>query len=194
MLRRTSIAPAALVFAGLVLAAPADEEAKKYAADLKHKDAKVRQTAAKELGRLGGAKKSLVAPYLSDIMSAMKDKDAGVRGEAAKTLGIADPEDKKAAVKAIADLLMDEKSETARAGMETGLGELGAMAARMPAKKMARDALLRPAKSLPRAREQGDPAALILISGPKKKGLRTGLASRERQRPGRRRRSRPRKH
>ena len=55
MLRRTSVALAALVFAGLTLAAPAEEEAKKYAADLKSKDAKVRLAAAKELGRLGGA-------------------------------------------------------------------------------------------------------------------------------------------
>jgi hypothetical protein len=172
MLRRTSAVALALGFAGLVLAAPAEEEAKKYAADLKHKDAKVRLEAAKELGRLGGAKKSLVEPYLSDIMSAMKDKDEKVRGEAAKTLGIADPQDKKAAVKAIADLLKDEKSETARAGQETGLGELGAMAGEdAEAKKMARDALLEARKKYADSKREQKviQAALQLITGPKKK-------------------------
>jgi HEAT repeat protein len=172
MLRRTSAVLAAFAFAGLVFAAPAEEEAKKYAADLKHKDAKVRLEAAKELGRLGGAKKSLVAPYLDDIKSAMKDKDAGVRGEAAKTLGIADPQDKKAAVKAIADLLKEEKSEMARAGMETGLGELGAMADEdAEAKKMARDALLEARKKYTDSKREQKviQAALILINGPKKK-------------------------
>jgi HEAT repeat protein len=172
MIPRTSALLVALAFAGLTLAAPAEEEAKKYAADLKHKDAKVRLEAAKELGRLGGAKKSLVAPYLDDILAAMKDKDAAVRGEAAKTLGIVDPPDKKAAVKAVADALKGEKSEAARAGMETGLGELGAMADEdAEAKKMARGALLEARKKYTESKREQKviQAALILINGPKKK-------------------------
>lgn len=172
MLRRTCPALVVGLIAGLAAAGPREDEAKKYAADLKNKDAKVRLEAAKELGRLGGASRKLVAPYLSDLMSAMKDKDEKVRGEAAKTLGIADPEDKKAVVKMVADALKDEKSETARAGMETGLGELGAMATDdADARKMARDALIEARKKYADSKREQKviQAALILINGPKKK-------------------------
>ncbi len=173
MFRRLfAIALASLFFAGQALAIPAEAEAKKYAGDLKSKDAKVRETALKELGKLGGASKKLVEPYLDEITAAMKDSNDKVRGEAAKTLGIADPKDKKDVIGKIAAILKDEKSEQARAGMETGLGELGAMAGEDgDAKKLARDALMDARKKFTDSKREQKviQAALLLINGPKKK-------------------------
>ena len=58
-----------------VSAASKEEEAKKAAENLKHKDAKVRLQAVKELGKLGSASLKLVTPYISQLTEAIKDKD-----------------------------------------------------------------------------------------------------------------------
>ena len=151
-------------------AATREEEAKKYAADLKNKDAKVRLTAVKELGKLGQLQRKLTTPYIADIMKVLADSDPGVRGAAAEALGLIDPEDKKAAVTKIVEILKDEKSETARTGQETGLGELGATAEDADVKRMAREALMAARKKTESKREQKViQAALLLINGPKKK-------------------------
>ena len=84
-----------------VSAASKEEEAKKAAENLKHKDAKVRLQAVKDLGKLGSASLKLVTPYISQLTEAIKDKDAKVRGEAGRTLGTIDPPDKKAAIDAV---------------------------------------------------------------------------------------------
>jgi len=153
-----------------VSAAPREEEAKKYAADLKNKDAKVRLTAAKELGRLGQLQRRLTEPYVDNIMAALKDSDAKVRGEAARTLGLIDPPDGKAAIDKLAELLKAEKSQEAREGFETGLGELGGTADDADLKKAARDALIEARKKADDKREQKViQAAMLLITGPKKK-------------------------
>src|SRR5262245_52896723 len=133
---------AGLVTAVTAPAAPREEEAKKYAGDLKSKDAKVRVTALAELGKLGAAQRKLAEPYTNDIVAALKDGDATVRAQAAKTLAKIDPEDKKAAIEKIIGLLKEEKSAVAREGQETGLGELGAMAGDDDLKRSAREALL----------------------------------------------------
>lgn len=153
------------------MAADREADARRYAADLKNKDAKVRTTALIELGKLGQLQRKLTAPYVSDILKALSDSDAKVRAEAATALGLVDPEDKKEAVTQVAALLKDEKSEVARAGQETGLGELGATAEDADVKKMAREALLEARKKhTDSKREQKTiQAALLLISGPKKK-------------------------
>jgi HEAT repeat protein len=147
-----------------------EEQAKKYAADLKHKDAKVRLAALQELGKLGQIQRKLTAPYTSDITKALTDSDAGVRGEAANTLGMIDPEDKKAAITKVAELLKNEKSERAREGQEKALGALGATVEDADVKRMAREALLEARKKTESKREQKViQAALLLITGPKKK-------------------------
>ncbi len=147
-----------------------EEEAKKYAGDLKHKDAKIRLTALKELARLGGASRKLVEPHIDAIMSVLKDPDPQVRGEAARTVGLIDVPDKKAAITKIAELLKDEKQENAREGQEMGLGELGALATESDLKAAARNALLEARKKTESKREQKViQAALLLITGPKKK-------------------------
>jgi HEAT repeat protein len=170
MIPRTSALLVALAFAGLTLAAPAEEEAKKYAADLKSKDAKVRLTALQELGKLGQLQRKLTQPYVDEITAALKDSDAKVRGQAARTLGIIDPSDTKAAIAAIAEKLKDEKSQEAREGQETGLGELGGTTDDADLKSAARQALMAARKKASDKREQKViQAALLLISGPKKK-------------------------
>src|SRR3954469_2639296 len=91
MFRRTALA--VCLVASTVSAATREEEAKKYAADLKNKDAKVRQTSVKELGKLGQLQRKLTEPFIDTILGALKDSDAKVRGEAARTLGLIDPPD-----------------------------------------------------------------------------------------------------
>jgi HEAT repeat protein len=162
----------ALLFAGAipVLAVDREAAAKRYAGDLKNKDAAVRATALIELGKLGQLQRKLTEPYVSDIMKALTDKDAKVRSEAAKSLGLVDPEDKKEAIAMVIELLKDEKSGVAREGQETGLGELGATAEDGDLKKMARDALSEARSKAGDKREQKViQAALLMINGPKKK-------------------------
>src|SRR4051794_41006917 len=60
-------------------AATREEEAKRYAKDLKNKDAKVRVPALKELARLGQLQRKLTEPYVDDITGVLKDSDAKVR-------------------------------------------------------------------------------------------------------------------
>jgi HEAT repeat protein len=147
-----------------------EEEAKRYAGELKSKEAKVRLNAARELGKLGQLQRKLAAPYVADMTRALTDADAAVRGAAAEALGLVDPEDKKAAVTKIAELLKSEKSEVARTGQEMGLGELGATADDADVKRMAREALQEARKKTDSKREQKViQAALLLITGPKKK-------------------------
>lgn len=153
-----------------LFAATREEEAKKYASDLKNKDAKVRLTAVTELGKLGSLQRKLTTPHVSEITKALTDADPKVRGEAARVIGLIDVEDKKAAVEKIAELLKDEKSEAAREGQETGLGALGATTEDEAVKRMAREALLVARKKfMDSKREQKViQAALQLITGKKK--------------------------
>jgi hypothetical protein len=161
---------ACLVVTASLSAATREEEAKKYAADLKSKDAKARVTALKELGRLGQIQKRLTEPHIDAITGRLKDSDGQVRGEAARTLGLIDPPDTKAAITAIADLLKDEKSQDAREGQEMGLGELGGTAEEADLKALARKALTDARGKANDKREQKTiQAALLLINGPKKK-------------------------
>jgi HEAT repeat protein len=171
MTRRIAVAfVLALLVGASAFAVTREEEAKKYAADLKSKDAKVRLTAVTELGKLGAIQRKLTEPYTADIMSALKDSDEKVRAEAARTLAKIDPKEKKQAVEKLIDLLKSEKSEAAREGQETGLGDLGAMSDDSELKKMAREALLEARKKTDSKREQKIiQAALIQIAGPKKK-------------------------
>jgi len=169
MTRRIA-AIAAVVFASTVLvAAPREDEAKKYAADLKSKDAKTRVTALKELGKLGSIQRKLTEPYTGDIMAALKDSDANVRGEAGRTVGLIDPTEKKEAIEKLIELLKNEKAEAAREGQETGIGELGATAEDMDLKKMAREALLEARKKTESKREQKTIQAALLLITPRKK-------------------------
>jgi len=170
MPRRTLSFVALLIATVAVTAAPRAEEAKKYAADLKSKDAKVRLKAAQELGKLGQLQRRLTEPYTSDILTALKDTDPKVRGEAARTLGLIDPAEKKEAVTRLIEILKSEKSEDAREGQEMGIGELGATADDADVKKMAREALVEQRKKTESKREQKTiQAALLLMNPPKKK-------------------------
>jgi len=158
------------IVAAASLAATREEDAKKYAADLKSKNAKVRLTALTELGKLGAIQRKLTEPYPSDIIGVLNDSDDKVRAEAARTLARIDPKEKKDLVEKLVELLKSEKSEAAREGQETGLGELGATSDDSEVKKMAREALLEARKKTDSKREQKTiQAALILIAGPKKK-------------------------
>jgi HEAT repeat protein len=160
---------AGLIAAVTAPAAPREEEAKKYAADLKSKDAKVRASALTELGKLGAAQRKLTEPYTSDIVAVLKDSDATVRAQAARTLAKIDPEDKKAAIEKIIGLLKEDKSEVAREGQETGLGELAAMSGDDDLKRVAREALQEARKKSDSKREQKViQGALQQITGKKK--------------------------
>jgi HEAT repeat protein len=168
MLRLTILA--GLLAAMNLSAATREEEAKRYAADLKNKDAKVRLTALKELGKLGQVQRKLTEPYVDNIIAVLKDSDSKVRGEAARTLGLIDPKDAKAAIEKLAELVKEEKSQEAREGQESGLGELGGTTDDAELKKTARDALMAARKKADDKREQKViQAALLLITGPKKK-------------------------
>jgi HEAT repeat protein len=160
----------ALLVAAPLFAATKDEEAKKYAADLKSKDPKVRATAAAELGKLGQIQKRFATPYVTDLINVLTDSDAKVRGESAKALGLIDPDEKKELVDKLAELLKAEKSEVARQGQERGLGELGATAEESDVKNKARGALREAQKKSDSKGEQNTiKAAMEMINGPKKK-------------------------
>jgi HEAT repeat protein len=168
MLRLATLA--CLVAAMSLSAATREEEARRYAADLKSKDAKVRLTALKELGKLGQVQRKLTEPYVDNVVGVLKDPDSKVRGEAARTLGLIDPKDTKAAIEKLAELLKDEKSQEAREGQESGLGELGGTTDDAELKKAAREALTAARKKADDKREQKViQAAVLLITGPKKK-------------------------
>lgn len=107
------------------LAADKEQDAKKYAADLKSgKDAKTKTTALNELGKLGQIQKSLVDPAMPDILKALEDKDAGVRAAAAECLGKSDPDPDKA-VPALVKMLNEDKDDTAKIGAAKGLAAMG---------------------------------------------------------------------
>lgn len=168
-IRVLSIVSLVLCGSTLVSAVSREEDAKKYAGDLKSKEVKVRLTAITELGKLGSLQKKLTAPYISEITKVLTDSDPKVRGEAARVLGLIDVDDKKAAVEKIAGILKSEKVEAAREGQETGLGELGATTEDADVKKMARDALVEARKKTESKREQKViQAAIQLITGKKK--------------------------
>ena len=168
MFRLTALATCLIVAS--LSAATREEEAKKAAAELKSKDPKVRLAALKDLGKLGQIQRKLTQPYVSDITATLKDANAGVRGEAARTLGLIDPPDIKAAITAIADQLKEEKSQQAREGQEMGLGALGGTTTDTDLKQAARQALIAARKKADDKREQKViQAALLLITGPKKK-------------------------
>ena len=168
MLRLAALATLVTVLS--VSAATREEEARRYAADLKSKDAKVRLTALKELGKLGQVQRKLTEPYVDNVVGVLKDPDSKVRGEAARTLGLIDPKDTKAAIEKLAELLKDEKSQEAREGQESGLGELGGTTDDADLKKAAREALTAARKKADDKREQKViQAAVLLITGPKKK-------------------------
>jgi HEAT repeat protein len=152
-----------------VSAASREEEAKKYAANLTNKDAKIRLTAVQELGKLGGAQRKLVEPYIDKLMATLADKDPKVRGEAAKVLGQVDAPNKNAAITKIADLLAEEKSEVARMGMEMGLGQLGAMAEESDLKATARKSLLAARQKTESKPEQRNIQAALQLINPRKK-------------------------
>lgn len=169
MTRRIA-AIALVVFGGAtLLAASREEEAKKYASELKSKDAKTRANALKELAKLGAIQRKLTEPYTADIMATLKDSDANVRGEAARTVAKIDPTEKKEAIEKLIELLKSEKLEVAREGQETGIGELGATTEDMDLKKMAREALLEARKKTESKREQKTIQAALLLITPRKK-------------------------
>lgn len=172
MIARTAHAISLLIISACpILAVDREAEAKRYAGDLKSKDAKVRANAATELGKLGQLQRKLAAPYVPDLVKALTDSDAKVRAEAARALGLVDPEDKKEAISKVSDILKTEKSEVAREGQEMGLGELGATAEDGDVKRMARDALMDARKKYADSKREQKviQAALLLINGPKKK-------------------------
>jgi HEAT repeat protein len=172
MLHRTACA-FLLILLGLCLTATAasrEEEAKKAADGLKHKDAKVRLEGLKTLTELGGASKKFAAPYIAPITSLLGDPDAKVRGAAADTLAKVDPEDKKEAIGKVSGTLKGEKDQNARQSMETALGVLGGESDDPALKKMALDALTAAREKATEKREQKIiQAARMLITGQKKK-------------------------
>ncbi len=108
-----------------VIAASDAADAKKYTEDLrKGKDAKVKVTALKELGKLAVVQKSLVADALPDIYKSLEDKDASIRAAAATCLGQCDePIDK--AVPLLTKMLKEDKEDSVKIGAAMGLGSIG---------------------------------------------------------------------
>ncbi|WP_020470256.1 HEAT repeat domain-containing protein [Zavarzinella formosa] len=169
--RPFALAGILLLFGGLTLsAASKEEEAKKYADNLKSKDVKLRLQALTELAKLGSASLKFVTPYIDQITETIKDKDAKVRGEAGRTLGAIDPPDKKAAIEALTKALKDEKDLNARGNMEMGIGDLGAMTKEEDLKKLCLDSLKEARKnSTDKAEQKKIQAAMQTITGMGKK-------------------------
>ena len=102
-------------------AAGKQEEAKKYAAQLRtSKDVKKKVEALEELGKLGQIQKALVADVAGDIAESLNDKDASIRKAGAEAYGRIDP-DPNEAVPSLTKLLKDDKDEGVRIGAAHGL-------------------------------------------------------------------------
>lgn len=113
------LAPAALV------AETKDEQVKRYLADLKSQDVKVRETAMEELGKLGQLRASYGRPAIPYLVEGLKDKDARIRAAAALALGRVDPEADQA-VEPLLGLVKNEKEDLAvRRAAILGLAALG---------------------------------------------------------------------
>ncbi|MEZ6143128.1 MAG: hypothetical protein R3B84_21400 [Zavarzinella sp.] len=153
----------------LVVGATREEDAKKFAGQLKHKDAKMRLGALDELKKLGAAQRRLTEPYTSDIANCLKDSDARVRGAAAETLSHIDPKDQKEAMTQLVTALKAEKEEAARIGMVNAIGELGALTSDADLKKTARTTLMELRQKSESKREQRAIQTAMQMIMPKKK-------------------------
>lgn len=102
-----------------------EEEAKKYAEDLrKAKDSKTKVTALKGLGELAQIKKSFITPALPEVYKATDDKDPGVRAAAAEALGKADEPYSKVG-EILVKLIKEDKEESVKIAAIRGLTVMG---------------------------------------------------------------------
>ncbi len=101
-----------------------EEDAKKWAMDLKSKDTKARVVALQGLGRLAAIMKSYVTGALPDIYKALGDKDASIRAAAAQCIGACDEPPEKV-VPELVKLLKDDKDEGVKLGAVKGLASMG---------------------------------------------------------------------
>lgn len=126
MTRAMTAALGVLLLAPLTVQAETKaEQAKRYLADLKSPDVKVRETAMVELGKLGQIKASYARPAIPYLVEGLKDKDARIRSAAALALGQVDPEADQA-VGPLLDLVKNKKEEVAvRRAAILGLAALG---------------------------------------------------------------------
>ncbi len=115
-----------LCLAENLFAADKEEQAKKYAMELKtSKDAKTRINALNELAKLAKLMRSLGEPALPEIYKALEDKDPGVRAAAAYCLGECDDLPEKA-IPALTKILNNGKeSEAVRINAAKGLAAMG---------------------------------------------------------------------
>jgi HEAT repeat protein len=113
---------AALVclLAGLSTLGQTQEDALRYAKQLKDKDTDLRRQAAKAIGEMGPAAKAAV-PALAE---ALKDKDRFVRRIAAQSLGKIGPEAGSPAATALGKALKDEETEVVEAAADA-LSKMG---------------------------------------------------------------------
>jgi hypothetical protein len=126
MLTRLLAGLACLAFVVPAWSATKEEEMTKFIKELKDKDAKVRATAAEEIGKLGQTKSSLAKPAIAPLLETLKDKETKVRAAAALALGQCDPEDGEKAVKALTELMNDTKEDDlVRRYAVMGLGAMG---------------------------------------------------------------------
>jgi HEAT repeat protein len=109
-----------------ILASDKEEEAKKYAQDLKTtKDPKVKVTALTELAKLARLMRSLGEPALPEVYKCLEDKDPAVRAAAAYCLGECDDVPEKS-IPALTKILNNSKEdESVRIAAAKGLGAMG---------------------------------------------------------------------
>lgn len=108
-----------------LVAGPKDQEAKKYAEQLRNsKDAKSKIEAIEKIGALAQINKKLGADAVPDIKKALKDKETGVRKAAAKAYGQCDPDDSDA-VSSLVDLLKNDSEESVKLSAALGLAAMG---------------------------------------------------------------------
>jgi HEAT repeat protein len=121
---KTLIAFGCLMLATPILsAATKEEEIAKYVKDLGNKDAKVRKTAAEEIGKIAQVKASAAKPALQPLLDALKDSNSGVREAAALAVGRLD--EPSEAVPALSKLIKEEKDMPVRIAAARGLGQMG---------------------------------------------------------------------
>jgi HEAT repeat protein len=92
--------------------------------DLKHKDAKTRVAAMKDLLEMAQVRPSDAAPAISYVFPMLKDLDASVRRTAILTLEALDA-DSKQFVPPLVDILKKDKDPAVRLAAVTAVGNIG---------------------------------------------------------------------
>jgi len=130
----------------IAVAESKEEQVAKYINDLKNANAKVRATAAEEIGRIGEVKAVYGKPAVKPLLETLGDKEPQVR--AAVVTALSKLDEPKEVVPALTKVVKDDKELRVRIAAAQGLGHIGPAAKEaLPTLKDIRDAAMKDEKT-----------------------------------------------